>query len=134
MPLGIALDTRDKDLFSRVLAVAEFNDFVESLLPHLLGLDVEFRNDILARVVERIPATGLSPSQYLNLLQVLQIKGDYETVSQIIYELVKKGEKEVAYTLALEVSEIHGFNKKVLASIPIEADYEAERKILADII
>jgi 26S proteasome regulatory subunit N2 len=28
MPLGIALDTRDKDLFSRVLAVAEFNDFV----------------------------------------------------------------------------------------------------------
>lgn len=62
---------------------------------------MEFRKDILARVAERIPATGLSPSQYLNLLQVLQIKGDYETVSQIIYELVKKGEKEVAYTLAL---------------------------------
>jgi hypothetical protein len=34
---------------------------------------------------------------------VLQIKGDYEIVSKIIYELVKRGEKEIAYTLALEV-------------------------------
>jgi 26S proteasome regulatory subunit N2 len=134
LPLGVALDTHDRDLFSRVLAVAEFNDFIESLLPHLLGLEVEFRKDILARVAERIPPNGLSPAQYMNLLQVLQVKGDYETVSQLIYELVKKGEKEVAYTLALEVSEIHGFNKRVLASIPIEAEYEAERKILADII
>lgn len=65
---------------------------------------------------------------------MLQIKGDYEIVSKIIYELVKRGEKEIAYTLALEVSEIHGFNKKVLASIPIEAEFEAERKILSDII
>ena len=75
-------------------------------------------------MVERIPSEGFnSPNQYLNLLQLLQIKGDYEIVSKIIYELVKKGEKEIAYTLALEVSEIHGFNKKVLASIPIEAEF-----------
>lgn len=124
MPLGIAIDTRDKDLFSRVLSVSEFNDFVETLLPHLLGLDIDFRNAILTKVVERVPLTGLTPSQYINILQVLQIKGDYEIVSRIIYELVKSGEKEVAYTLALEVSEIHGFNKKVLASIPIEPDFE----------
>jgi hypothetical protein len=120
MPLGVALDTQDRHLFARVLSVAEFNDFVENLLPHLLGLELEFRKDILSRVVESIPSEGFaSPSQYLNLLQLLQIKGDYEIVSKIIYELVKKGEKEIAYTLALEVSEIHGFNKRVLASIPI---------------
>jgi hypothetical protein len=102
MPLGIAIDTLDRSLFARILSVAEFNDFVESLLPHLLGLDLEFRKDILAKVVERIPLEGFSsPNQYLNLFQLLQIKGDYEIVSKIIYELVKRGEKEIAYTLAL---------------------------------
>ena len=55
----------------------------------------------------------------MNLLQVLQIKGDYENVARVIYELIKKGDKEIAYTLALEVSEINGFNKKVLDSIPV---------------
>mgnify|MGYP000938582880 FL=1 len=39
MPLGIALETKDRGLFSRVLSVAEFHDFVENLLPHLVGLD-----------------------------------------------------------------------------------------------
>ena len=38
------------------------------------------------------------PNQYLNLIQILQIKGDYENAA---YELIKKGEKEIAYTLAL---------------------------------
>ena len=32
------------------------------------------------------------PIQYLNLLQLLQIKGDYENVAKVIYELVKRGE------------------------------------------
>jgi hypothetical protein len=40
-------------------------------------------------------------------------------VARIIYELVKKGDLEVAYTLALEVSEINGFNKRVLDAIPV---------------
>jgi 26S proteasome regulatory subunit N2 len=55
MPLGVALDTRDRQLFARVLAGADFNEFVENLLPHLLGLDLDFRRDILAAVVTRIP-------------------------------------------------------------------------------
>ena len=33
------------------------------------------------------------PNQYLNLLQMLQIKGDYENVAKVIYELVKRGER-----------------------------------------
>jgi hypothetical protein len=41
------------------------------------------------------------PNQYLNLIQILQIKGDYENAAKLIYELIKKGEKEIAYTLAL---------------------------------
>jgi len=34
----------------------------------------------------------------------------------------------------LEISEIHGFNKKVLANIPIEAEFAAQREVLAQII
>jgi len=43
MPLGIALDTHDNILFQRIFSTAEFNEFIETLLPHLLGLDIEFR-------------------------------------------------------------------------------------------
>jgi hypothetical protein len=67
-------------------------------------------------------------------LQVLGVKGDYEAVSKIIYDCVKRGELEIAYTLALEVSEMHGFNKKVLSNIPIEAEFEERRSTLANII
>lgn len=74
------------------------------------------------------------PAQYLNLLQILQIKGDYENAAKAIYELVKRGEKEIAYTLALEVSEINGFNSKVLEAIPVEPGFENERKVLNNII
>lgn len=38
MALGVALDTEDQSLFARVIKIAEFNDLVENLLPHLLGL------------------------------------------------------------------------------------------------
>ena len=47
MPLGVAIDTQDVELFARVFKIAEFNEFVEVLLPHLLGLDIEFRSKIL---------------------------------------------------------------------------------------
>lgn len=63
------------------------------MLPHILNLDISFRKQILNKVVEKIPNNFNSPTQYLNLLQILQIKGDYENVSKVIYELVKKGEK-----------------------------------------
>lgn len=107
---------------------------MENLLPHALGLDVSYRQIILGKVIDKIPEKLSTPTQYLNILQILQVKGDFERVAQIIYECVKREEREIAYTLALEVSEMHGFNKKVLASIPIENAYESERKILADII
>lgn len=67
-----------------------------------------------------MPKQFSSPNQYINLVQVLQVKGDYEAVSKIIYDCTKRRELEVAFTLALEISEIHGFNKKVLANIPFE--------------
>jgi 26S proteasome regulatory subunit N2 len=47
LPLGISLDTKDVVLFCKVFKVAEFNDFVENLLPHLNGLDLCFRSQIL---------------------------------------------------------------------------------------
>lgn len=34
----------------------------------------------------------------------------------------------------MEISEIHGFNKKVLANIPIEAEFAPQREILTQII
>lgn len=94
---------------------------VDFLLPHILNIDISFRNPILDLVVKRLPEKFSSPAQYISVVHLLQVKGDYEAVSKIIYDCTKRGELEIAYTLALEISEIHGFNKKVLANIPIEA-------------
>jgi len=55
MPLGVALDTQDCELFGRLYKIAEFNDFVEILLPHLLTLDLGFRAKILDIVGQNIP-------------------------------------------------------------------------------
>lgn len=57
MPLGVALDTKDQALFARVIKIAEFNDLVENLLPHLLSLEKAFRDEILTQVINRIPAS-----------------------------------------------------------------------------
>jgi hypothetical protein len=53
----VALDTQDEVLFARVFKVAEFNEFIETLIPHLGALDLEFRNNVLTQVAERIPKT-----------------------------------------------------------------------------
>jgi len=56
MPLGIAIDTLDAELFGNVFKIAEFNEFLEVLLPHLLGLDIDFRSKILKIVSEKTPS------------------------------------------------------------------------------
>jgi hypothetical protein len=65
---------------------------IEFLLPHLLNIDLSFRNSILELIVKRIPENFSSPTQYINLIHVLQVKGDYEAVSKIIYDCTKRGE------------------------------------------
>lgn len=65
-------------------------------------------------------SNSVTANEYLNILQILYAKGDYESASRLIYECLKSNQKEIAYTLALEVSEWHGFNKKVLSAMPIE--------------
>lgn len=51
---------------------------IEFLLPHLLNLDINYRNNILEKLIKRMPETLLSqPAQYINLLLVLGVKGDY---------------------------------------------------------
>lgn len=65
---------------------------VEFLLPHLLNIDISFRTPILDILIRRLPDQFSSPSQYINLLQVLGVKGDYEVVSKIIYDCTKRGE------------------------------------------
>lgn len=70
----------------------EFNEMIEFLLPHLLSIDIGFRSAILDLIVKRIPENFSSPSQYINLIQVLQVKGDYEAVSKIIYDCTRRGE------------------------------------------
>ena len=101
----------------------DFNEMIEFLLPHLLNIDVNYRTQILDKLIKRMPEKFTQATQYINLLTVLGVKGDYEAVSKIIYDCAKRGELAIAYTLALEVSEIHGFNKKVLSNIPIEAEF-----------
>ena len=91
MPLGIAIEVSDFDLFTRINEVMEFNEMIEFLLPHLLNIDISFRNRILELVVKRMPEKFASPAQYISLIQLLQVKGDYEAVSKIIYDCTKRG-------------------------------------------
>jgi 26S proteasome regulatory subunit N2 len=92
LPLGIAIETHDTNLFRRLNDVMEFNEMIEFLLPHLLSIDLSFRNSILELIVKRIPENFSCPHQYINLIQVLQVKGDYEAVSKIIYDCTRRGE------------------------------------------
>ncbi len=69
----------------------EFNEMIEFLLPHILNIDISFRTQILDLLVKRIPEKFSSPTQYINLVQLLQVKGDYEAVSKIIYDCTKRG-------------------------------------------
>jgi hypothetical protein len=64
---------------------------IEFLLPHLLSIDISFRNPILELIAKRIPLKFSSPNQYINLVQLLQVKGDYDAVSKIIYDCTKRG-------------------------------------------
>jgi hypothetical protein len=50
---------------------------IEFLLPHLSNLDIAFRSQILDILIRRIPDTFSNPAQYINLLQILNLKGDY---------------------------------------------------------
>lgn len=64
---------------------------IEFIIPHLLNIDLAFRTSILELIGKRIPEKFSTPSQYINLVQVLQVKGDYEAVSKIIYDCTKRG-------------------------------------------
>ena len=35
----------------------------------------------------------VSPQQYISILQILYVKGDYESVSKIIYDCLKNNQK-----------------------------------------
>lgn len=53
-PLGISLDTKDEQLFSRVAGLMEVHKLIESLLPHLLSIDISFRGTILEIVTKQL--------------------------------------------------------------------------------
>ena len=111
----------------------EVHRLIDSILPHLLSIDISFRGVILETVTKQLSFSNqcnifhnlVTPNQYINILQILYAKGDFENASRLIYECLKNNKKEIAYTLALEVSEMHGFNKKVLSAIPIENEMES---------
>lgn len=69
----------------------DFNEMIEFLIPHLSNIDISFRSQILDLVAKRMPEKFSSPSQYINIVQLLQVKGDYEAVSKIIYDCTKRG-------------------------------------------
>lgn len=90
---------------------------------------------MLDAITEKLSFPGkFSASEYINILQILYAKGDYESASRLIYECLRSNQKEVAYTLAHEVSEWHGFNKKVLSAMPIENEMQEERKVIEGLI
>lgn len=104
--LGISLQTSDIPLFGRVSQKMDYHELVECLLQHLISLPPAFKTHILAEMVANLPAdlSKATPSQYISLLQMLYVKGDFEIVAKIIYDCVKRNEREISYTLALEVA------------------------------
>lgn len=85
-PLGIAIDTQDVSLFKRVSELMNIHKLVESILPQLLSIDISFRKVILDIIVSKLCLTDkYTASQYINILQVLYAKGDYENASRMVY-------------------------------------------------
>lgn len=141
MPLGIALESYDLGLAKRIITEINYHELVETLLPHLDHMDPEFRQKVLTEISQKKMTEGIvdsyvatTPMQYINLVIMFKYNDDFATVSSIIYELIKRKELEIAYTLALEVSEMHGFNAKVAEAIPIEVGFEKERRDLIFIL
>lgn len=89
-------------------------------------MEIDFKKNLLTEISRKPIVEGIfcrntatTPNQYINMMILFKSNNDYETVSKLIYECVKKRELEIAYTLALEVGEMHGFNHKVAAALPI---------------
>mgnify|MGYP000962591936 FL=1 len=141
MPLGIALESYDLVLAKRIIAEINYHELVEAVLPHLDYMEPEFKHKVLVEISQKKMSEGkrkaysaTTPIQYINLVIMFKYNDDFATVSALIYELVKRKELEIAYTLALEVSEMHGFNSKVAKAIPIEVGFEKERRDLIFIL
>ncbi len=52
------------------------HELVDCLMPHIYNLNIEFRKQILD-IFTSVPLDKTSPNQFLNLIQILHIKGDY---------------------------------------------------------
>lgn len=54
LPLGIAIDTLDAELFNKVSGLINIHELIETLLPHILSIDISFRKKILDITISKI--------------------------------------------------------------------------------
>ena len=85
----------------RVIAVMDYHELVECIIQHLDYMDVTFRDHLLKEILSKNVTSAHTPTQYMNILVLLKYANDYSTVATMIYELAKKSELDIAYTLAL---------------------------------
>lgn len=104
--MGVALECSDLPLLaemSKQLAPAELMHAVQQFLPNLAE---PFKARLLDFVVGRMEggAFCLKEGDFLTLLGVYRLLNRYEDAAKMIYEQVKRGNKELSYTIALEAS------------------------------
>ena len=120
MPLGIALQTHDRERIHKLLDQMNIFELIDSVLPHLNNLEHKFKlelaheiNSKFSKVLEGTP----TPQQLVNVFIFEKHVDDHEHVGKLITHTLANSQKELAYTIALEVSEINGFSNLVLESI-----------------
>jgi hypothetical protein len=64
MPLGIALQSLDITLAKRIIADINYYDLVESVLPHLDYMDVEFKKELLTAISSKKAVEGIIMNLY----------------------------------------------------------------------
>lgn len=96
------------------------HDLIECVLPHVNNLEFKFKQELaheingkFSKILEGTP----TPQQLINVLVFEKHVDNHQAVGKLITHALHHKQREVAYTIALETSEITGFSQLVLESI-----------------
>ena len=131
LPLGIALQTHDRDRVHKLLEEMNIHELIECVLPHLTNLEMKFKLELVHEIdakFDKVFEGSPSPQQLINVLVLEKSIDNYQAVGRLILHSLQSKRQEVAYTLALETAEIYGFSQLVLESITEELEQMPDEK------
>lgn len=131
LPLGIALQTHDRERIHKLLEQMNIHELIEAVLPHLNDLEYKFKQELAHEInakFEKVFQGNPTPQQLINVFIFEKHVDDHQHVGKLITHTLLNKQKEVAYTIALEVSEINGFTQLVLEAISDELSEFPEEK------